>query len=39
MATARSLPLGLRVWSVDSHAHDPTHWRNDSYHFVQRTFR
>jgi enterochelin esterase-like enzyme len=27
------------VWNVDSNAHDPTEWRNNLYHFVQRTFR
>lgn len=27
------------VWNVDSNAHDPTHWRNNLYHFVQRLFR
>jgi len=27
------------VWNVDSHAHGPTHWRNNLYHFVQRIFR
>jgi enterochelin esterase-like enzyme len=27
------------VWNVDSNAHDPTHWRNNLYHFVQRIFR
>ena len=27
------------VWHVDSNAHDPTHWRNNLYHFVQRIFR
>ncbi|HEX2971458.1 MAG TPA: alpha/beta hydrolase-fold protein [Tepidisphaeraceae bacterium] len=27
------------VWNVDSNAHDPTHWRNNLYHFVQRVFR
>ena len=26
------------VWNVDSNAHDPTHWRNNLYHFVQRIF-
>ena len=26
------------VWSVDSNGHDPTHWRNNLYHFVQRIF-
>lgn len=27
------------IWNVDGHAHDPTHWRNNLYHFVQRIFR
>lgn len=27
------------VWNVDSHGHDPTHWRNNLYHFVQRLFQ
>ncbi len=27
------------VWNVDSYAHDPTHWRNNLYHFMQRIFR
>lgn len=27
------------VWHVDGHGHDPTHWRNNLYHFVQRLFR
>jgi enterochelin esterase-like enzyme len=27
------------VWNVDDHAHDPTHWRNNLYHFAQRIFR
>jgi enterochelin esterase-like enzyme len=27
------------VWNVDGHAHDPTHWRNNLYHFLQRLFR
>lgn len=27
------------VWNVDSHGHDPTHWRNNLYHFAQRVFR
>ena len=26
------------VWNVDSHGHDPTHWRNSLYHFAQRLF-
>lgn len=27
------------VWTVDSHGHDATHWRNNLYHFVQQIFR
>jgi enterochelin esterase-like enzyme len=27
------------VWNVDSNGHDPTEWRNNLYHFVQRLFR
>ncbi|KAA5547270.1 esterase [Roseiconus nitratireducens] len=27
------------VWNVDSHGHDPTHWRNNLYHFVQLLFQ
>ena len=27
------------VWTVDSHAHDPTEWRNNLYYFMQRIFR
>jgi enterochelin esterase-like enzyme len=27
------------VWNVDDHGHDPTHWRNNLYHFAQRLFR
>lgn len=27
------------VWNVDSHGHDPIHWRNNLYHFAQRLFR
>lgn len=23
------------IWNVDSHGHDPTHWRNNLYHFAQ----
>ena len=26
------------VWNVDSNAHDPTEWRNNLYHFVQKLF-
>jgi enterochelin esterase-like enzyme len=27
------------TWHVDDNAHDPPHWRNSLYHFVQRIFR
>lgn len=27
------------VWNVDSHGHDPSHWKNNLYHFLQRLFR
>jgi enterochelin esterase-like enzyme len=27
------------VWHVDGNAHDPPHWKNSLYHFVQRIFR
>lgn len=27
------------VWNVDSHGHDPTHWRNNLYHFAQMLFQ
>ncbi|MDA8745671.1 endo-1,4-beta-xylanase [Rubripirellula amarantea] len=27
------------VWNVDSHAHDPTHWRNNLYQFAQMVFQ
>lgn len=27
------------IWHVDDHAHDPPHWKNSLYHFVQRIFR
>ena len=27
------------VWNVDGNGHDPTHWRNNLYLFVQRIFR
>jgi len=27
------------VWNVDSHGHDPTHWRNNLYHFVRKVFQ
>ena len=26
------------VWNVDAHGHDPTHWRNNLYHFAQLLF-
>lgn len=26
------------VWNVDSHGHDPTHWRNNLHHFAQLIF-
>ena len=26
------------IWNVDGHAHDPTHWRNNLYYFLQRLF-
>ena len=26
------------VWHVDGNSHDPTEWRNNLYHFVQRIF-
>lgn len=26
------------VWNVDPHGHDPTHWRNNLYHFAQLIF-
>lgn len=26
-------------WNVDSHGHDPTHWRNNLYHFAQLLFK
>jgi enterochelin esterase-like enzyme len=26
------------VWNVDSNGHDPTHWRNNLYHFLQQIF-
>ncbi len=26
------------VWNVDSQGHDPTHWRNNLYHFAQLIF-
>lgn len=27
------------IWHVDGNGHDPTHWRNTLYHFVQLLFR
>lgn len=27
------------AWNVDSHGHDPTHWRNNLYHFAQMVFQ
>lgn len=27
------------IWNVDSHAHDPTHWRNNLYYFAQKIFQ
>jgi enterochelin esterase-like enzyme len=27
------------IWHVDDNAHDPPHWKNTLYHFVQRIFR
>jgi enterochelin esterase-like enzyme len=27
------------IWNVDSNAHDPTHWRNNLYYFMQQIFR
>jgi enterochelin esterase-like enzyme len=27
------------LWNDDSNAHDPTHWRNNLYHFAQKLFR
>ncbi len=26
------------LWNVDSHGHDPTHWRNNLYHLAQLLF-
>lgn len=26
------------IWNVDSHGHDPTHWRNNLHHFAQLVF-
>ncbi len=26
-------------WNVDDHGHDPTHWRNNLYHFAQHVFQ
>ncbi|MDR3688311.1 MAG: alpha/beta hydrolase-fold protein [Fimbriimonas sp.] len=31
---------GVRhIWNVDGHAHDPTHWRNNLYYFLQDVFK
>lgn len=27
------------IWNVDSHGHDPTHWRNNLFHFAQKLFK
>ena len=27
------------IWNVDSYGHDPTHWRNNLYHFAQLLFK
>ncbi len=27
------------IWNVDSHGHDPTHWRNNLYFFAQLLFK
>ena len=27
------------IWNVDSYGHDPTHWRNNLYHFAQQLFQ
>jgi GH35 family endo-1,4-beta-xylanase/enterochelin esterase-like enzyme len=27
------------IWHVDSNAHDPKHWKNSLYYFVQKIFR
>lgn len=27
------------IWNVDAHGHDPTHWRNNLYHFAQLLFQ
>lgn len=27
------------VWNVDGHGHDPTHWRNNLYYFLQDLFK
>ncbi|MCB1097699.1 MAG: esterase family protein [Verrucomicrobiae bacterium] len=27
------------IWNVDGNAHDPTHWRNNLYHFTQKLFK
>jgi len=27
------------LWNVDSNAHDPTHWKNNLYYFLQKVFQ
>lgn len=27
------------LWNVDSHAHDPTHWKNNLFYFLQKAFQ
>jgi enterochelin esterase-like enzyme len=27
------------TWNVDGNGHDPTHWRNNLYHFAQKLFK
>lgn len=27
------------IWNVDGHGHDPTHWKNNLYYFLQRVFQ
>lgn len=27
------------IWNVDGNGHDPTHWRNNLYHFAQKLFK
>jgi hypothetical protein len=38
-AKREEIPHGPHVWNADSNGHDPTHWRNNMYHFVQHFFR